>query len=181
RWVNQKFGDTVVSLFGLGCCGDINHVDPNRSERNKTDFIGQALAETVRSALESAQPLENPRLRVRTQVVQLPLRDVDAAGLERAKTLLVSAKNGSRVEFHDLVVAYRDVVIEQLRRGVKNLDLTELVGLGLTHTWAGVGDTLPAEVTTVALGSDLAIVCLPGEVFVDLGLAIKQASPFRQT
>ena len=28
---------------------------------------------------------------------------------------------------------------------------------------------------------DVAIVCLPGEVFVELGLAIKQGSPFRQT
>ena len=33
----------------------------------------------------------------------------------------------------------------------------------------------------IALGSDAAIVCLPGEVFVDLGLAIKQASPFETT
>jgi hypothetical protein len=52
---------------------------------------------------------------------------------------------------------------------------------GLSRTWAGIGDTLPTEVTVVALGRDLAIVFLPGEVFVELGLAIKQASPFRTT
>ncbi len=33
----------------------------------------------------------------------------------------------------------------------------------------------------ICLGKDLAIVCLPGEVFVDLGLAIKRGSPFRTT
>ena len=33
----------------------------------------------------------------------------------------------------------------------------------------------------IALGPDLAIVCLPGESFVELGLAIKRASPFRTT
>jgi len=33
----------------------------------------------------------------------------------------------------------------------------------------------------MTLGSDVAIVCLPGEVFVDLGLAIKQGSPFQTT
>ena len=33
----------------------------------------------------------------------------------------------------------------------------------------------------LTLGSDVAIVCLPGEVFVELGLAIKQGSPFRTT
>jgi hypothetical protein len=33
----------------------------------------------------------------------------------------------------------------------------------------------------VTLGPDAALVFLPGEVFVELGLAIKQASPFRTT
>lgn len=37
-----------------------------------------------------------------------------------------------------------------------------------------------APITGIALG-DLAIVCLPGEVFVEFGLAIKQRSPFHQT
>jgi hypothetical protein len=31
------------------------------------------------------------------------------------------------------------------------------------------------------VGSEVAIVCLPGEVFVELGLAIKQGSPFGTT
>ena len=31
------------------------------------------------------------------------------------------------------------------------------------------------------IGPELAIVMLPGEVFVDLGLAIKKASPFKTT
>jgi hypothetical protein len=37
------------------------------------------------------------------------------------------------------------------------------------------------DVTVFTVGRDVAIVCLPGEVFVDLGLAIKRASPFRTT
>ena len=35
--------------------------------------------------------------------------------------------------------------------------------------------------TVFALGTDVAIVALPGEAFVELGLAIKQGSPFRTT
>ena len=34
---------------------------------------------------------------------------------------------------------------------------------------------------TITLGNDAAIVFLPGEVFVELGLAIKQGSPYRTT
>jgi hypothetical protein len=40
---------------------------------------------------------------------------------------------------------------------------------------------LEAEVQTIALSDELAIVALPGEIFVELGLAIKTASPFRYT
>jgi hypothetical protein len=37
------------------------------------------------------------------------------------------------------------------------------------------------EVQVVALGTDIAWVALPGEIFVELGLAIKQDSPFKHT
>ncbi len=40
---------------------------------------------------------------------------------------------------------------------------------------------MPVDLQVIALGRDVAIVCLPGEEFVDLGLAIKRASPFRTT
>ena len=37
------------------------------------------------------------------------------------------------------------------------------------------------EVQAFRLDADTAIVCLPCEIFVDLGLAIKRASPFKRT
>ena len=43
------------------------------------------------------------------------------------------------------------------------------------------GSTLPIEVQVFRLSDDVAIVGLTGEVFVDLGLAIKRASPFKTT
>ena len=43
------------------------------------------------------------------------------------------------------------------------------------------GNTLWMEVQAFRLSDDIAIVALPGEVFVELGLAIKKASPFATT
>ena len=43
------------------------------------------------------------------------------------------------------------------------------------------GDTWPVEIQVLRLGHDTAIVALPGEVFVELGMAIKKASPFKTT
>ena len=44
------------------------------------------------------------------------------------------------------------------------------------------GDTpLEVEVQVITMGDTLAWVSLPGEIFVELGLSIKAASPFAQT
>jgi hypothetical protein len=43
------------------------------------------------------------------------------------------------------------------------------------------GKPWEVEVQVVALGDEVAWVSLPGEIFVELGLAVKKASPFRYT
>ena len=41
--IKRALGPEVISIFGTGCCGDINHIDPTRTDRNRTDFIGNAI------------------------------------------------------------------------------------------------------------------------------------------
>ena len=49
-------------------------------------------------------------------------------------------------------------------------------------TWpTAEGRPVQVEVQVMTLGSDVAWVALPGEIFVELGLSVKAASPFRQT
>jgi neutral ceramidase len=171
----------LVFLFGNGCCGDINHVDPSKKERNKTDYIGRSLAKTVQSALPSLRRVEHPGLRVRRATVPVPLQEVTAEQVAQARPMLLDARAGKQVEFFDLVRAYKAVMLDQLRHKTPQTKPSELINWGLSRTWAGVGDHLPVEVTVLAFGHDLAVVFLPGEIFVELGLAIKQASPFKTT
>jgi hypothetical protein len=179
--LRQTLGSQAISVFGNGCCGDINHADPTAKAINKTDFIGQSLAATVQSGLAKLARIEQPALRVRTAQVALPLQDVTANEVARALPLVADAKAGKQVEFFALVKAYKALVLDQLRNRPPLAPSGDALSWGLSRTWAGVGDRLPVEVQVIALGSDLAIVCLSGEVFVDLGLAIKRASPFRTT
>jgi Neutral/alkaline non-lysosomal ceramidase, N-terminal len=179
--IRQSLGDDVVSIFGNGCCGDINHSDPTRAERNTTDVIGRSLGATIETALGDLQPAVDPVLRVRTATVMLPLREVSPAEVLNATDLIAAATRGEKVDFFELVAAYRSVMLDQLRNSSPRVDAAESISWGLSRAWGGVGDFLPAEVETICLGDDVAIVCLPGEVFVELGLAIKEASPFRTT
>lgn len=179
--LRASLGEEVISVFGIGTCGDINHSDPNRSERNKTDFIGNSIAETIQAALPLLQTVETPRLQVRTATVELPMSNVSVQQLRRAEELIPIARSGGKVDFFELVSAYKAVVLDQLQHESPRTDGESLLSWGLSHTWGGVGDALPVDVVTMTLGRDAAIVFLPGEVFVELGLAIKQASPYRTT
>ncbi len=179
--LRRQLGSEVISVFGIGACGDINHSDPSRKERNKTDVIGNALATTIESALPSLKAVDDTRFQVRTAIVDFPLQDVSQVQLDRAVQLIPAAKAGERVDFFDLVAAYKSAMLEQLRNKSPRIPATDLLSWGLSHNWAGIGDSLPVEVTTMTVGTDVAFVFLPGEVFVDLGLAIKRASPYRTT
>ncbi len=181
RNVREHLGPHVVSLFGAGCCGDINHSDPSKPERNKTDRIGGELGKTVRAALDRTTAINEPTLRVRSTVVRAPLQEVSDTQLARAKEILTTVQSGKPVDFLQQVEAYRQIMVDQLRQHRAPAESARWIGWGLSHTWSGIGKELPLEVTTFTFGSELAIVFLPGEVFVDLGLAIKRGSPFRTT
>jgi hypothetical protein len=177
----KQLGPDLVSMFAVGCCGDVNHIDPARKDRNTTEAIGRALAETAGRALPGLTAVGRPTLRVRQATARLPLREVTAEQVARARPLLLDARAGEKVDFLELVAAHRSVVLDQLRHKAPYAKAADVLRGGLTHTWAGVGDYLPAEVQVIGLGADVAIVCLPGEVFAELGLAIKRASPFATT
>ena len=179
--VRKKFDKSLVSIFGTGCCGDINHSDPSRRERNKTDFIGSSLGATIEAGFAQTKPIESTTLRVRSKVVQLPLQEITPEALDRSSQLLKLIGEGGKVEFLDQVTAYKTVMMSQFRNATRRADFDKSISWGLSRAWSGIGDTLPVDVQTIALGDEVAIVFLPGEVFVDLGLAIKRASPFRQT
>ena len=179
--LQKSLGAGLVSIFGNGCCGDINHIDPNRAERNKTDFIGRSLAGTIETAITTLRPIDNPTLRVEHAVVRLPLPEISPAEIKRSEMLLQAARAGQKIDFFEHVMAYKTLMIDGLRNQSSSSHPENYLKFGLSHTLAGSGDSIPVDVHAICLGKDLAIVCLPGEVFVDLGLAIKRGSPFRTT
>lgn len=181
RTLRKTFGSDVISIFGTGCCGDINHVNPRSPERNKADFIGNAIGESINGTLTQLQPVQRTNLWVKSQVVQLPLQDATPAEVTRSVQIVELAKRGEKVDFFDHVTAYKKLILDQLRHPEPHTKAAEHITWGLSRSLAGIGNSLPVDVTVITIGGDVAIVCLPGEVFVELGLAIKQASPFRTT
>ena len=154
--LREEYGRDMTLLYGTGACGDINHIDVTKRERLKTDYIGKTLARTVAAkagSLSSAEPV----LAVRSKIVEVPLQHYGPDKVAWARENI--KKVGTReLSFLEQVEAYKILAIE------------------MRHS-----RTIPLEIQVFRLSRDVAVVGLPGEVFVDLGLAIKKASPFAHT
>jgi hypothetical protein len=181
KTLRNEFDPQVISIFGTGCCGDINHSDPSRKQRNKVDFIGNSLGNSITQHLGELQSVDSAELFVASERVELPLQEAPRAEVERSVELLKLANAGEKIDFFEHVTAYKTLILDQLRHKEPYANSVENITWGLSRSLAGIGERLPVDVTVMTIGNDLAIVCLPGEVFVELGLAIKQASPFRTT
>ncbi len=161
--LRQTFGSEIVSLFGNGTCGDINHVDVTNNTRQsgheETARIGSVLAEAVKNGIPALKPVDSLKLAVRSAVVSVPIQQYAAAETDEARQDMFKVGTpGPIALFSEQVKATK---IMQAR--------------GFVRRQHGCRWRCPR---VFRLSDDLAIVGLPGEVFVDLGLAIKRGSPF---
>jgi hypothetical protein len=158
--LQKELGDSHVSLFGAGTCGDINHVDVTTKGRRKTDELGNLLADTVIAELPKLKAAR-PSLAVKNALVDCPLQKFTPEQIDRAKARMPQI--GTReLTFLEQVEANKITDVQRIAHELGS-------------------DRLPLEVQVMRLAPDVAVVTLPGEVFVELGLAIKRASPFATT
>ena len=155
-------GADMVTLFTIGCAGNINHIDVSRPEPQKGPLesarIGTILAGDVLKAWPHLQNVTPGTVQMRSQIVPLSLAAYTPEDVSKARDVVAAYGKPNSRPFYDQVRAFK--VLELEERNHKPLE---------------------AEVQVITLGRDLAWVGLPGEIFVELGKTIKLSSPFRQT
>ena len=160
--LRERFGREFTSVFGTGTCGDINHINVQAESRltgqPESRRLGTLLGESVLTAVDRLKVQEKPMLAVRRGVAEVPLQEYPPDRVKQAAADM--AKIGTR-ELGFL----------------EQVEANKITDLQVSYT----GKTLPLEVQVIRVSDETAIVALPGEVFVELGLAIKQASPFANT
>jgi hypothetical protein len=156
-------GPGMLTLFGNGTCGNINHTDVDWAGRqsgpHEAARLGTILAAAVFKTYPRLQPISpTGSIGVRSEIVKLPLPAFTPEQLEQARVDARTAKDTTRDGFMKLVRAHR------------TLDVA-----------ARHGKPQEVEMQVIALGSDVAWVAWPGEIFVELGLSVKAGSPFTHT
>ena len=153
---------TMVTLFTIGCAGNINHVDFSIKDPQKgpveAERIGTLLAAEVLKTYRRLTPVASAAPRVRQAIVKLPLPPLAPGDVEKARAFATRIGSKADPKFLEKVWAFT-----------------------VLDTYGRNGQPLEVEVQVISLGRDLAWVSLPGEIFVELGLAIKEASPFKHT
>ncbi|MBI1348175.1 hypothetical protein GC163_18020 [bacterium] len=149
----KERGADMLSLFAIGAAGNINHYD----------LMAAAGPRRVKGHEESARigtALAQAVITTYDQLIPVEpsslryLRQTVEIDLPREKGAMLAARYGNQPEFFDGEVTIYNEPGRQ---------------------W------FQAEVQVIALGNELAWVGLPGEMFVEFGLALKAASPFRFT
>ncbi len=164
RILGEFKGQEMATLFTTGAAGDINHLNVKWGHPQKghgeAARIGTILAAEVLKTFEHLESLGPNPLAARNEIVQLPLPKVDPADMETAREVAARHRDKSAKQptFLETVKAYKVLDVDGRQ-----------------------GKPLEAEVQVIALGQDIAWIGLPGEIFVEIGLAIKRASPFKYT
>ncbi len=170
RKLKESLGDDVVSLFLQGTSGDLNHVNVRKdAERLKTVPMGERLAQEILDMQNTLTTGEAPRLAASSEFVYPPLQSYSEEELRWANDLKANPKYGESGLF-------------QMRRPMKIRSLARIrAGEAVPPTIESEPWCVPVEVQAFQLSNEVAVVGVPGEVFVELGLAIKEASPFPVT
>lgn len=148
KLLKKEYGDDFVSVFNLGTCGDINHVDINNYDAHREFFthrpIGKVLADAVIAADKKKTPVCGSVGSVK-ECVTLTKRKISFDDFAELSKKYFDQGYFYKVE--NLAAYYRNVT----------------------------SDTDDVYVQVLKVG-DVMLYALPGEIFVDFGFEIKNQS-----
>ncbi|HEY4290290.1 MAG TPA: neutral/alkaline non-lysosomal ceramidase N-terminal domain-containing protein [Puia sp.] len=171
--LKERFGREFISAFSLGPAGDINDVDIKKDQpiysASNTEKIGKTLGWTVINTVPELKVVDRPTLEMLSEKVQLPLQVPTKEQIDSARILI---NNLYEVKATGKYIA---------NAGGESGDFLRRVEMSKYLALEDRRKTVGVEVQVFRIDAETAIVGLPGEIFVELGLAIKKRSPFKHT
>lgn len=175
-WLDQSlkkdFGMGFESVFVTGACGNINHWDFSKpglqsGHKTKAREVGDSIYSSIKKVYPSLKD-ESPSLASRAKILQVPLQTYSedelrwAKGVNENQISTKSEEPDERQQFLDFNKKRRILWLEDQKK-------------------KGNHPTIPLDVQVFRLTDDTAIVTLPGEMFTEHGMTIKNHSPFENT
>jgi hypothetical protein len=167
-------GGGATCLFTNGACGDINPLTDSLKRRmgrgediydrrggtfEEAEALGTSLSKLAIESLGTGKPLENDRLVVATHTFDAPFHpmvpmDTLEARIEELQTVLSAMQDGSSTP-------------DELYRTGLELEFSKRARKSMRRGSSSV------EIQGILIG-DVALIGIPGELFVEIGLQIKE-------
>jgi hypothetical protein len=149
-----------VALLANGTSGDINNINfrqksPSRQPYEQINFVADAVAREAHRVYQTLNFRDRVPLGVAQTEIKLGVRLPGEADVARAEQILAKAK-GTELKTPEQVYARETVLMKDYPKEV------------------------PVIIQAMRIG-DVGIAAIPCEVFVEIGLAIKDKSPFKPT
>ncbi len=156
RIVSSLYESKPLVIHLQGTCGNINHIDV-KTDRYQSGWaevtrISRVLAGKVLAASELSTPMESETLGVASEMMD--------------------------IKYHPMTDALREHAAKILAQ--ENPDEKEIAQARQIKDYSLDGKPADVEVQAIRIG-DTAFVGVPGEMFVEYGMSIKEWSPFEQT
>lgn len=167
REMSEDLGCPVVFL--QGACGNINPriIEPDFSAAERT---GRTIAEEVRALLPRLEPCEGSPVSWRSERIHLPPREADSLEQAEADTSNLRERLRRCID-EKWPSSWRAWLEMQIRFASARLE-SRRTGIAL--------EPVPCEIQVLRLG-DLAVAAPQGELFCEIGRAIKDRSPHAHT
>jgi neutral ceramidase len=160
--LERTFGRDCHLQYSTGCCGDVNHLDVRQAFPQKgheeAARIGTRLAGAVLRSTSDLRVAQGQRLHASTRKIELACSQHEPNRVEWAKGIADRASQSPQPPFREMVEAFRILDVESRKH-----------------------KPFEVEVQVLSLGTEVAWVSMPGEIFVQLGIAVKDGSPFKTT
>ena len=171
EFLRKDFGQDFNSVFFMGTSGNINHWDfskpgPQSGHKTKAREVGDSLYRSIIRSLDDSRE-ETPSLAIISRTIDIPLQGFTNDDLSWAENIDEGKLSGKSEEPDE-----REQFLNNVRKR-RILWLHEQKEKGIV--------SVPVEVQAIRLSDNTAIIALPGEIFVELGLTIKNHSPFHNT
>ena len=154
----------ALCFFTNGATGNINHINIFNPHQKRgfyeAERLGTILGKKVLSIISAAKITPVEELKIVREEIKLPLRKIPRFEIEKARKLV----EGKKIKKISLVDGLSEEVYAE-----------QILALSKTSK-----KSLSSEIQAISLG-DIALVSIPGELFVEYGLEIKRKSPFPHT
>lgn len=156
----------ALCLFTNGATGNINHINIFNPHQKRgfyeAERLGTILAKKALSIIPKGKTIPVEELKIIREEIKLPLRKIPRFEIEKARKLVQGKERKTK----------KISLIDGLSEEVYAEQILALNKIG--------GKSLSSEIQVVSLG-DIALVSIPGELFVEYGLEIKKKSPSPHT